>query len=98
MTDTQKNQPVQRIQVGTVKIAIWKNTHEGTNFYKGTVELSYNKNGEWKTTSHFGMRDLLNLGKAALMAHSAIGKLIRADKQAAGEGPDTTTDDEEIPY
>ena len=79
------NKPIEKIRVGGVQIAIWKNTSEKGPFYRATVELSYKSGDGWKTGSHFGMRDLVNLAKAALLAHSAIGKLSRADENSEGD-------------
>lgn len=83
MSSETKSKPVTNIQVGGIQIPIWKN--EGTDgaFYKaGTPELRYrDAAGEWHTGRSFGSRDLLNLAKAALLAHSEIGRLSHQDDE-----------------
>lgn len=81
---TSTNRPVEKIRVGSVQISIWQNQGAEGPFYTASVELSYNQDGEWRTSTSYGLRDLINLAKAALLAHSAIGKL---------RGSNTTADD-----
>ena len=44
---------------GQVKATVWKNTSKAGNSFR-TISLnrSYNKNGEWKNTNSFGVKDL----------------------------------------
>jgi hypothetical protein len=70
-----KARPALRIQVGGVRIPIWKNQSEdGGVYYKaGQPELSYKgADGQWHTAQSYGPRDLINLIKATAMAHSEI--------------------------
>ena len=70
-----KTRPALRIQVGGVRIPIWKNTQEdGSAYYKaGQPELSYKgADGRWFVSQSYGPRELFNLIKAAALAHSEI--------------------------
>ncbi len=77
MSAETKHKPVHNIQVGGVQIPIWKNEGADGTFYKaGAPELRYrDAAGEWNTSKSYGGRDLINLAKAAMLAHSEIGRL-----------------------
>jgi hypothetical protein len=92
MTTETKNKPVDRVQVGQVKIAIFRNTDdEGRPYYSSALEHQYrDKDGNWKDASRYNQRELTHLAKAALLADSAILKLKTADRQ---EGGDQTGDE-----
>lgn len=96
MSNEAKEQPVAKIKVGSVQMAIWRNQGEHGSFYNASVQLSYkDRDGKWMNNgSSYGLRDVLNLAKAAMLAHSEIGKLIAADKKAAGEKPGDDEDAE----
>lgn len=87
-------QPVASIQVGGVRIPIWKNEgRDGIYFKAGEPTLSYKSDdGTWKEAASFGGRDLVNLIEAAALAHSELVKLNRAAK---AEKPATAADLEE---
>ncbi len=91
MTSENQNKPVAKDGASNVRFAIWKHASEKDgqtkNFYKATFENRYKSGDEWKTTKSFGSFDLVNLMKAAGMAHTKIGELIRADKDSAHEEP-----------
>ncbi len=72
-----KNKPVKHIQVGGIQIAIWQNDGEDGPYYKaGSPELRYRDvAGEWHTGKSYGHRELINLAKAAMLAHSELGRL-----------------------
>jgi hypothetical protein len=83
-----KPRPALHVQVGSVRIAIWKNAAEGgTEYFKaGQPELSYkDKEGRWQTGKSYGERDLVNLLKAAALAHT---ELVQRNR------PETAHDDE----
>ncbi len=84
MTTDTKQSPEKKIQVGGVQIAIWKNDGEtGPYFKAGSPELRYrDADGNWHTGRSYSQRDLINLVKAAMLAHSEIGRL---DRQNSGE-------------
>lgn len=77
MSAESKTKPVTNVQVGGVQIPIWKNDGADRVYYKaGAPELRYrDAAGEWHTGKSYGPRDLVNLAKAALLAHSEIGRL-----------------------
>ena len=57
----EKQRPALHVQVGSVRIAIWKNAAErGGEFYKaGQPEVSYKDHeGRWQTGRSYGERDL----------------------------------------
>ena len=86
-----KAKPVQHIQVGGVRIPIWENLGEDGNYYKaGNPELSYKgSDGGWHQAKSYGPRDLVNLIKAAALAHSEILQRSRKETPAnedASEG------------
>lgn len=89
--ETSKPRPALHVQVGTVRIAIWKNAAEGGGeFYKaGKPEVSYrDKDGRWQTGKSYGERDLVNLIKAAALAHSDISERNRQNAQEVEEPPE----------
>jgi hypothetical protein len=75
MSTTTTNKPVEKIRVGSVQVSIWRNEGQEGPFFTASVELSYKDGDQWRTSTSYGLRDLINLAKAALLAHSAIGKL-----------------------
>lgn len=83
MTTDSKQTPEKKIQVGGVQIAIWKNEGENGPYFKaGSPELRYrDAEGNWNTGRSYSQRDLINLVKAAMMAHSEIGRLDRQNPE-----------------
>jgi hypothetical protein len=83
MTDTAKakNPPVAKIKVGLITASIWENKGEKGTSYNVTFDRRY-KDGknDWHSTSSYNAGDLLELAKAADLAHTRILEL-----QAAGE-------------
>jgi len=78
-TKTEKAQPpVKKINVGSVQANIWRREAEGKIFYTVSFQLSYKDGEEWKTSSSYGLHDLINLVKAAMLAHSSVLELKRA--------------------
>ncbi len=67
-----KKPPVHKIRVGSVHAAIWENTNEKGTFYSVTFERRYKQGEEWKSSDSYGPGDLLELAKAADLAHTAI--------------------------
>jgi hypothetical protein len=68
--------PVGDVRAGGVRIPIWRNDGEdGPRFRAGLPEFSYRtQDGEWREMSGLTTRDLVNLIKAASLAHSEILK------------------------
>jgi hypothetical protein len=88
---TPKAKPVLHVQIGGVRIPIWENTGEDGSYLKaGEPELSYKgRDGAWHRSKSYGTRELVNLIKAAALAHSEI--LQRSRKEPpAGETDEET--------
>ncbi len=90
-----KAKPVQHIQVGGVRIPIWENQGEdGAYFKAGNPELSYKGgDGQWRQAKSYGPRDLVNLIKAAALAHSEILQRSRKDAPANQDDSDDEASD-----
>jgi hypothetical protein len=59
--------------MGRVRAAIWKKATANGALYNATFERLYLKEeGGWKSSSSFGVTELLELAKAADLAHSWI--------------------------
>ena len=67
-----KKPPVHKVRVGSVHASIWENTSEKGTFYSVTFERRYKDGDEWKTSGGYNFSDLLDLAKAADLAHTAI--------------------------
>lgn len=89
-----KPQPVDRIRVGRITAAIWRNTAEdGKHHYSFTLDRSYQDSGSnWNSTNSFGLSDALVVAKVANLADTRIRKLYDADRQS--EQNDTTYDED----
>jgi hypothetical protein len=83
----ENRKPAMNIQVGGVQIPIWKNEGPDGAYYKaGAPELRYrDAAGEWHTGKSYSQRDLLNLAKAVLLAHSELGRLSHAESDEEQE-------------
>lgn len=52
-------EPIKKIKVGAVEIAVWENTSEkGNKFYSTTMERNYKDGDEWKKTNSLREGDL----------------------------------------
>ena len=83
MTDTAKakNPPVAKIKVGLITASIWENKGDKSTSYNVTFDRRYKDGkGDWHSTSSYNAGDLLELAKAADLAHTRILEL-----QAVGE-------------
>lgn len=68
-----KKQPIHRIRIGAVSVAIFVNkTDDDKTFYNTQFDRSYRSGDEWKHTRSFGKDDLLVVGKLADQAHTWI--------------------------
>jgi hypothetical protein len=62
-------EPVKKIKVGAIEVAVWENqSKEGNKFYNTTMERSYKDGEEWKKTN--SLRDS-DLPKAVLALQKA---------------------------
>lgn len=67
--------PVAKVRIGLITASIWeKKTDKGT-FHNVTFERRYKDGDEWKTTHGYNTGDLLELAKAADLAHTKILEL-----------------------
>ena len=83
MSDTvkTKNPPIAKIKVGLVSASIWENKGKKATTYSVTFDRRYrDSESAWHSTSSYNAGDLLELAKAADLAHTKILEL-----QAAGE-------------
>ena len=85
MTDTKP--PLDRIRLGLVQAAIWKNTDsEGRTYYATTFEKRYqDAGGDWQATASFHRDDLLLFSKAADMAFDRIQEAQSQDRVHAAQ-------------
>lgn len=93
MTTTKKRtseaapaRPALNIQVSGIRIPIWKNEGDGGKIYykAGQPELSYkDAEGRWQSGKSYGAHDLVNLIKAASLAHTEILRRNRAEQPEA---------------
>jgi len=91
-TDSSTNKPVERISLGSVQLAIWKNTNsKGNVYYSVTPQTGYrDANGEWQPSSSYSRDDLLVLSQASQMAFRRIHELQAADREIAKQAQQQT--------
>jgi basic membrane lipoprotein Med (substrate-binding protein (PBP1-ABC) superfamily) len=64
-TQTNKHKPKAVYKVGAAKITVWENNGKNGTWKNFKVEKIYMKDDEWKTSSSFNEKELLDL-KAAI--------------------------------
>lgn len=69
MTQSTINKPVHSIRYGNVRVAIWRNE---SGFHNVTLERSYRKDEQWKSSDSFGRDDLPKLTAAVEEAYRWI--------------------------
>ena len=70
-----KKGPAEKIRVGLITASIWENTNEKGTFHNVTFERRYkDAEGKWQTSHSYNTGDLLDLAKAADLAHTEILK------------------------
>lgn len=73
MSEDRKPKPVRKLKEATLNAEVWENKYEKGIQHNVTFSRSYrDKEGNWKSTSSFGERDLLSLQHLAGRAHDAI--------------------------
>ena len=78
--------PVAKLRVGLIFASIWENATENGTFYNVTFERRYRDGeGNWHSTTSFGQGDLLELAKAADLAHTKITEAATGETDE-GEG------------
>jgi len=84
-----KNVPAHTVRVGSIKVAVWKNSTQNGPMFNSTLVRSYkNQQGEWAETSSLSRDDLLVAAKALDLAHTFIVETeaaARAQQQEASE-------------
>lgn len=81
------NKPVDRVRLGTIQAAIWRNTtDEGYARYGVTLERLYrDTNGDWQSTGSLGRDDLLPAGEVMKLAYHRVHELQTEDRQIDGD-------------
>ena len=84
MTTTNNAQPVDRVKIGLIESAIWKNVDtDGNVRYNATIQRRYiDKDENWQSTASYGRDDLLVLAKVADLAHTRICELQSEDRES----------------
>lgn len=84
-----KNVPVHTVRVGSIKVAIWRNSTQNGPMHNTTLVRSYkNQQGEWAESGSLSRDDLLVAAKALDLAHTFIVETeaaARAQQQETGE-------------
>lgn len=86
MSTSTKAQPVEKIRIGPVVAAIWRNETEKGPRFNVTLERIYKTDQGWQSTASLGRDDLLVAGKVLDRAHSWIHSFQsehETDEQAA---------------
>lgn len=91
-TDSPTNKPVDRVTLGSVQLAIWKNTsQQGNTYYSVTPQTGYREtNGEWQPSNSYNRDDLLVLSQASEMAFRRIHELQAADRAVTKQAEQQT--------
>jgi len=80
-SEEKANPPVAKVRVGLISASIWENKTEKGTFYNVTFERRYKDGDEWKTSHSYGTGDLLDLAKAADLAHTKIIEAQSSDSE-----------------
>jgi hypothetical protein len=67
-----KNPPVAKVRVGLITGSIWENKTDKGTFHNVTFERRYKDGDQWKSSHSYNSGDLLELAKAADLAHTKI--------------------------
>jgi hypothetical protein len=87
--------PALHIQAGGVRIPIWKNEGKsGREYFKaGEPKLAYkDKKGQWCESKSYGAHDLINLIKAAAIAHTEV---VRRNRKILPPANDPAEDEDD---
>src|SRR5262249_34905346 len=72
-TEKRSTRPVHEVKVGLVKALVWPNaTTTSGHRYNVTIARIYKADDAWKTTQSFGVRDLADVTRAAVLAEAWI--------------------------
>ena len=84
---TTSNQPFDRIHIGPIQAAIWRNTgNDGRSYYSVTMEKRYrDASGNWQSTNSFHRDDMLVIGKVSDKVYDRINDAIAGDRAKAAQ-------------
>ena len=71
-TAQQDKGPKEKVRVGMTTINIWENKTDNGTFHNVTFERRYKDGDQWKSSHSYNTGDLLELAKAADLAHTKI--------------------------
>ncbi len=91
-TDSSTNKPVDRVMLGNVQLAIWRNTSQkGNVYYSVTPQTGYRDDkGDWQPSNSYSRDDLLVLSQASEMAFRKIHELQAEDRAIAKQAQQQT--------
>jgi len=85
-TTATKNPPVRKIRVGSVTASIFENVKDGNTRTSITFQRSYkDRDGKWQNSDNYNIGELLELAKAADMAHTHLLTAMVAMQETKGE-------------
>lgn len=86
------SQPAHRIQDGTLKVTIWRNTStEGKTYYSVNPQRSYRQGDDtWKETDSLNADDLLAMAELLREAYRWIRDQKKADAKGRREADNVT--------
>jgi hypothetical protein len=67
--------PVAKVRIGLITASIWENKTDKGTFHNVTFERRYKDGDQWKSSHSYNTGDLLELAKAADLAHTKILEL-----------------------
>ena len=76
-----KQKPVHEIRLGRIKATIWENETENGPRYNVTVSRLYKDGDEWKSSTSFGMQNLLVVSLIATRAFEWISDQANGPEQ-----------------
>ena len=83
-TANTSTKPAHEVKAGLVKALIWPNATASGLRYNVTFGRIYKADDAWKTTHSFGVRDLADITRAAVLAEAWIrAKTPRREEAAA---------------
>jgi len=80
MTKT-KNQPLERLTDGSLRVSIWENDGQNGKHYSVTASRCYrDKQGQWKESHSYSRAELLQLARMLEQAYDAIACYRASDR------------------
>ncbi len=76
MNETKNNEPVDRVRVGRIEVAIWKNRGENGAWHSVTLSRTYkDKDDKLQSTDSFSGTDLILAAEALRLAYARCREL-----------------------